>query len=128
MLVIRDVQMHMFEVERRSQLVAVTMDGLRELGLIGQPEEPFSDDEDAQEAQPLPPADHQAILRLVEREVEAAQGAGIETDDAILQFVSYAFLLQSDWRDDPPVRGVLDAKGMTEAERLTALHGILSSG
>lgn len=53
---------------------------------------------------------------------------GIETDDGLLQFVSYRYLLGSEWQAIPEVAALLAPTPMSEEARLRALHLLLTTG
>lgn len=67
------------------------------------------------------------IEAQVRRDVETGRSIGIVTPDGLLQFVSYAFTINAQWQERPELRDVLSQSGLSERERLAAIHGYLCS-
>lgn len=86
----------------------------------GQVEGSSEIDDEAQRAQA-------AIEAQVRRDVEIGRSLGIVTPDGLLQFVSYAFTINAQWQERLELRDVLSQSGLSERERLAAIHGYLCS-
>jgi hypothetical protein len=85
-------------------------------------EDPYIDEEDIYEEE----MSQEEIEEAVFSDIRQAMNYGISSEDGILQFVSYRFLLSSDWQEFPGVRTALARKGISEEERLATVHSALS--
>jgi hypothetical protein len=85
-------------------------------------EDPYIDEEDIYEEE----MSQEEIEEAVFSDIRQAMNYGISSEDGILQFVSYRFLLSSDWQEFPGIRTALARKGISEEERLATVHSVLS--
>jgi hypothetical protein len=142
MLVIRKEQMEALRLDYiRRVMVPLMIGRLRKAKIledkaseIEQDEEEYEDiDEDLDEDLYVDEEDiydeemsQEEIEEAVFSDIRQAMNYGISSEDGILQFVSYRFLLSSDWQEFPGIRTALARKGISEEERLATVHSVLS--